>query len=636
MADRRSGGGLLPTGLALALALGIATGAAAQSSPASAALDFPAPGQPRVTSTGNFGEGSGLRGLWFSWESQLAEGDVEGAKKTAEEIRKQAKRLGVIRLTEMSLAASAAGHRAARAEKAAAAEEAFSRAVEFDPTLPDAEFAWADHLRRTNQFVPMLKHYGLGAAKIFQNVIPRRSIENSGAVILTLAAFAAALIVWMSLVLRHVGAFLHDVHEILDEKLGPFAAGAVGVAVLFAPLFLTFGPPYAISFSLLVLWGYAKPFERATATLTQLILALVPAALLFVAEQGVAIRGPIFVGAVDLAEHRYDPAIIDRLEELSASSPTNAELWYLLGSLYRDAGRNERAIAYFRKALELDKTLAEAAVNLGSVYYLDGDISASIRETRRALEIDPKLAIAHYNLSVAYNEMSNFEDGSKSLSEAKSLDENAVSRWVRDNRIQNADLPVARAKDKSLALEGDLSGKRRSHLANPTTILLFLLAILAPVAHLVRRSRLGYAGACVKCGRTYCRRCKAATESGIYCSQCVHIFLKKDGVAIDTKMSKVREVQQYLQREELRRRWSSVVLPGVAQVVSGQPFRGLLLGFGFFVCLFGALLAGRLYRPVVLPTGFFDALSVILALLALLFWVLANFRILRPIRVETN
>ena len=62
-------------------------------------IRFPDADSPSVTTDGN-GERAGLRSLWFAWESQINEGNVEGATKSSDEILRMGKRLGVRRMTE--------------------------------------------------------------------------------------------------------------------------------------------------------------------------------------------------------------------------------------------------------------------------------------------------------------------------------------------------------------------------------------------------------------------------------------------------------------------------------------------------------------------------------------------------------
>src|SRR6202022_816048 len=83
-----------------------------------------------------------------------------------------------------------------------------------------------------------------------------------------------------------------------------------------------------------------------------------------------------------------------------------------------------------------------------------------------------------------------------------------------------------------------------SSAPNPITIGAGLALILALLLWMKRRSS-GFAGSCIKCGRTFCHRCKSARESATYCTQCIHIYLKRDGVSLDTKRTKLEEVTNH-------------------------------------------------------------------------------------------
>src|SRR4029453_18544711 len=93
--------------------------------------------------------------------------------------------------------------------------------------------------------------------------------------------------------------------------------------------------------------------------------------------------------------------------------------------------------------------------------------------------------------------------------------------------------------------------------------------LLALLLFLVRR-KAGYANACIKCGRTFCPRCKSARESATYCTQCIHIYLKRDGVSLDTKRSKLEEVSEHHGNMLRRNKLFGTFLPGSAQVLEGR------------------------------------------------------------------
>ena len=117
-----------------------------------------------------------------------------------------------------------------------------------------------------------------------------------------------------------------------------------------------------------------------------------------------------------------------------------------------------------------------------------------------------------------------------------------------------------------------------------------LLALLMQL----KRRKTGRANACIKCGRTFCPRCKSARESSTYCTQCIHIYLKRDGVSLDTKRQKLDEVSRHQNGMTRRNRVFATFLPGSAQMLEGRTVSGVigLLLFALFVGM--AIFAGRL------------------------------------------
>ena len=162
---------------------------------------------------------------------------------------------------------------------------------------------------------------------------------------------------------------------------------------------------------------------------------------------------------------------------------------------------------------------------------------------------------------------------------------------------------------------------------NPITIGGLLAAILAPLVAFRRRH--GFAGSCIKCGRTFCPRCKSARESSTYCTQCIHIYLKRDGVSVATKRMKLEEVGQHQSGMLRRNRFIATFLPGSAQLLEGRTIIGLL---GLFVFLFAvclALMVGRL-APVLAPGELAKMIVRVLAIaLAAITWFLMTVPVYR-------
>jgi tetratricopeptide (TPR) repeat protein len=75
------------------------------------------------------------------------------------------------------------------------------------------------------------------------------------------------------------------------------------------------------------------------------------------------------------------------LQRLVALAPGAGEAWFTLGLIEQDRGRSIEAIALYRRALQAQPNLAEAAVNLGICLQLTGDLRAAKRSYGAALRM---------------------------------------------------------------------------------------------------------------------------------------------------------------------------------------------------------------------------------------------------------
>jgi len=154
---------------------------------------------------------------------------------------------------------------------------------------------------------------------------------------------------------------------------------------------------------------------------------------------------------------------------------------------------------------------------------------------------------------------------------------------------------------------------------NPITLGGLLVAIGAPLLFLKRRAA-GFAGSCIKCGRTFCYRCKSGRESATYCTQCIHIYLKRDGVSLDTKRTKLEEVTDHHNAMMRRNKLFATFMPGSAQLLEGRTAAGVLGLFAFLFFISLALFVGRL-APVLGPGDIPKIMVRIVAILvALVIW----------------
>jgi tetratricopeptide (TPR) repeat protein len=456
-----------------------------------------------------------------------------------------------------------------------------------------------------------------------------------------LASIALTTIIFaIALFVRYGRSMAHDFREILGQRVRGGTVTVLAFALLFLPLFVWLGPMWLVFYWLVIFFGYANVPERIIIVVLALLIAAAPIVLDFVSTEIAGVDSPVVMSAIASEEQSYYPEALRRMQDLVAVVPDNDTLHLLLGNLYLQDDDQQQASLHYRRALEL-KPSAGAHVNLGNLNFLNNDFAAAITEYEKAEELDPQLAIAFYNHAIANGETYKFDQQAKMLDQAKRIDRASIERLSSHPPTQKIVVyrpPISLAWDvngriaqvgRARALFGNYAWFDPATSArNPLTLGGVLAALLAPILFMKRR-RNGFAGACIKCGRTFCLRCKSGRESATYCSQCIHIYLKRDGVSLETKRTKLEEVTDHQSALVRRNKLFATFLPGSAQILEGRTIAGFLglFTFAFFVAL--AVLVGRL-APVLAPGDLPKMMVRILAIvLAVVTWFLLSLPVYR-------
>jgi arylsulfatase A-like enzyme/Flp pilus assembly protein TadD len=125
---------------------------------------------------------------------------------------------------------------------------------------------------------------------------------------------------------------------------------------------------------------------------------------------------------------------LDYYEKALALDSNNALIHDNLGfihfSLFQKTGKtqdNTAAMENFRKAVQLDPSLASAYNGLGGTYKASGQLDEAIRAWEKSLELNPDFSFPLYNLGVAYLEKGNKADALKCLERYLFLNQNNLS-----------------------------------------------------------------------------------------------------------------------------------------------------------------------------------------------------------------
>jgi Flp pilus assembly protein TadD len=106
-----------------------------------------------------------------------------------------------------------------------------------------------------------------------------------------------------------------------------------------------------------------------------------------------------------------------------AQRPDDPTAHFDLGYVYTAERENEKAIAEYRKAIELDPKMVDAQLNLG-ISLLADDPKAAIEPLEKVIELDPANERGHYLLGVAEERSGNPAEAEKEYTVAVKLDPN--------------------------------------------------------------------------------------------------------------------------------------------------------------------------------------------------------------------
>jgi tetratricopeptide (TPR) repeat protein len=583
------------------------------------------------------------RDLWAAATAAAESGDAAEAKQRLSTLLQQGQARGIRRFPAFAESALALSRSAAAQNDAATASWALAAAQQLDPISPQVAFAQADRSLAAKDFAGTVRHLGSALVRTFRDDQTARLTRTDLFIVLLLALLATIVCFAVALLFRYARQAAHDFREMLARRFSPGVTTVLAAALLFLPLFLWLGPIWLVVYWLAIFFRYAHGAERVVTVISLIVLAVTPLLLHRATHDIAGAISPVVAAANANRENVHMPETIKRVRLLSEAAPEDARVRLLLGNLEVQEGNEAEAMVQYKQAAQLDPQLAGAFINQGNLHFHNGDFQTAIREYQRALEIDSTMALAHYNHSVASGKLYRFDEQGQRLAEARKYDKSLVEAaeragargealpltyTLRPNEAWSVASAVASIPAAREVFGNYVHFRPLESLRSPLT-LAAVLGLLAATALFLQTRKKGVAGSCIKCGRTFCSRCKSARESATYCTQCIHIYLKKDGVALDTKKSKLLEFQQH-QAELLReKKILATFSPGLGSMYDGSVLKGLPLALLFFVLVATAIFVGRL-APVAWTMEALQLVVRIVAIsLAVILWFATTLRVYR-------
>lgn len=573
------------------------------------------------------------RDIWPQATAAIDSGDAKGATTRLTQLLEHGRAHGIKRYPLFSESAAGLSYAADEQKNAEVVKWASDAAKRLDPRSPQVAFSEADRLMKKGDWPGTVKSLSAGIGRSFSDYSTSKLARTDLLIVLLLALAATVVGFAIALFLRYCRPAAHDFREAFSRRFSPGVTTVLAVAIFFLPIFLWLGPMWLLTFWLMLFFPYSSIAERVAIIVSLLFLALLPLALHWTSYSIAGTDSPVVRAAVASHENAYTPETVRRMRLLSEALPEEPRVHLLLGNLEAQEGNEAEAMIHYRKAGELDPKLAGAFVNQGNLHFMNGDFQTAVTQYQKAAEIEPTLAIAHYNHSVASGELYRFDEQGAKLAEARKHDRSLIEKLGEAPRAQKVvtyTLPIAQAWDVAQRVARNPAAREvfgnyvvfdpLTALRTPLTAAALAGLIMVPLFW-SRRKKTGVAGACIKCGRTFCSRCKSSRESATYCTQCIHIYLKRDGVALDTKKSKLAEVQKH-QADTLReRKLVATFFPGGGRMHEGSTLRGLLPMIVFFFLVGIAVFIGRMAPVAGVAEAFRLSVRILAIVLAVIVWL---------------
>jgi tetratricopeptide (TPR) repeat protein len=138
-----------------------------------------------------------------------------------------------------------------------------------------------------------------------------------------------------------------------------------------------------------------------------------------VLERDSQARGIHFrIGRLILSQPPSPTTIDDARTEFEAElkiDPDNAAAEYVLGEIARQKEQWEGAVGHFRKATQLDASLADAFIGLGRSLMAAGQVDQAIEPLVQATKMEPANPTTHYYAAVAFAKAGRKIDGQREM-----------------------------------------------------------------------------------------------------------------------------------------------------------------------------------------------------------------------------
>jgi len=573
-----------------------------------------------------------LRSLWQRRRRLMADRNLPQVEELDSEILRLAKEGGIKALPELAGAYFTEARTFFNKGIYKEARSDLKKAISLDPYLSPSYYLLGRISLKNSDIIPAAKWYLKGIRASTRSLLGRYLILMNILYLLLLSSVAGILTFLILKLIKYHKQIRHDFEEFWGERLPPLLVSGLAIFYLFAPLLLFLGAGIFILYLMIISWRYYKGAEKFFAWVSLIMMTfLFPITNLSLGLLDFS-RSPKLEVAANFIEERLDAITEHHLTKMVKTESNDLTAHILLALEYQREEKFDLAFAEYGKLLQKHPELSLAYNNRGNILFLSGHPELAIEHYKRAVELDPVNPIPYYNLSLAYSELLDFDQANKMMNEARRL-EPSLSPPPSESQARTIDMKPTKEELLSWAFK-DLSHflRRRvrsnpgtiwgSILLNPLTISGFVALLLVLIISIAFRD-LPTARVCEMCGKPFCYRCRVGIPENSYCSQCYHLFIKRDGVSPQAKELKLSQIGRYQFKKKFLRYLITLILPGGGHQLGGQAGWGGVLTFSWLILFLSFLLYPFLLTTSPLFSGGWSPVRILLGIGGVIVYLLS-------------
>ncbi|MEM7245500.1 MAG: tetratricopeptide repeat protein [Acidobacteriota bacterium] len=536
-----------------------------------------------------------LRRRLGQWRREVSAGNDSEANNLLPQMQRQLAEPGAKSKTLVVGSLVAMGHESLQLESPEDAEKAFEAALQLEPSYPPALLGRAELAMSRGDYVSAMTDVVKSVMANMSKTDGQVRLLSRAGLVLLLAGVIACAGYSMVLLVKHGRLFRFGLQEKLSGMLPDGLDAWVARAVLFLPVLLFLSPPWWAIFWLVALSGHGSRAKRVLAAACLLFLALVPPAFHALSWLTSLTEDPAYRAILGLESGDVLDSTLSDYERGLKARPKPDER-FLKAALEAATGNASTALTSYGELIDDQPRHARAMINRANIHFRRGAISSAIADYQLATEKDRREALAWRNGSIAFTQQFQTDKAEEWRRKARQLAPNLVDEW-RDRYGSDVmvDARLSPGEKKAIVKRshGSLTGSLVGRLLNPTSIAA-LLGFFLVVMRLKKQGGFFDAVACEKCGRAFASLHSSGDTESSYCTQCVHLYVKKDGVSPEVRTAKLREVERHIAFSSIAVRTFNLLLPGTGGLYANRLVSGGLLLLLWSTALSALLLAPRM------------------------------------------